>query len=97
MRSADFAAARRPALRSEDCASQLHMDAEEASMVYGYHVIFGAYGFWLPNDPRGSWSQFVGSWELFRYDPATTTSETRSLAKIEHDDRQRRGAQNAVK
>ena len=22
--------------------------------VLAYHVIFGAYGFWLPNDPRGS-------------------------------------------
>lgn len=25
-------------------------------MVIGYHVIFSTYGFWLPNDPRGSWS-----------------------------------------
>jgi len=30
-------------------------------MVRGYHVIFGMYGFWLPNDPRGSWSDYVGS------------------------------------
>jgi hypothetical protein len=29
------------------------------AMILGYHVIFGAYGFWLPNDPRGSWSDFV--------------------------------------
>lgn len=28
--------------------------------MLGAHVIFGAYGFWLPNDPRGSWSEFVG-------------------------------------
>ena len=27
--------------------------------VIGYHSIFGAYGFWLPNDPRGSWSKEV--------------------------------------
>jgi REP element-mobilizing transposase RayT len=54
-------------------------------MVFGYHVIFGAYGFWLPNDPRGSWSDFVGSWELFRYGAATTIRETRSLANAEHD------------
>jgi len=33
-------------------------------MVRAYHVIFGMYGFWLPNDERGSWSDFVGSWEL---------------------------------
>src|SRR4051812_43899841 len=36
----------------------------EKSMIVGYHVIFSTYGFWLPNDPRGSWSDFVGSWEL---------------------------------
>ncbi len=26
-------------------------------MVHGYHVIIGAYGYWLPNNPRGSWSE----------------------------------------
>lgn len=46
-------------------------------MVHGYHVIFGAYGFWLPNDPRGSWSDFVGAWELWRFGPATKGSERR--------------------
>jgi len=30
-------------------------------MVLGTHLILTAYGFWLPNDPRGSWSDFVGS------------------------------------
>jgi len=30
-------------------------------MVIGFHVILTAYGFWLPNDPRGSWSEFVGA------------------------------------
>lgn len=50
-----------------------HLDARRylGSMVHGYHVIFGAYGFWLPNDPRGSWSDFVGAWELWRFGPAT--------------------------
>jgi REP element-mobilizing transposase RayT len=36
-------------------------------VVHGYHLIWGTYGFWLPNDPRGSWSDFVGSWELARF------------------------------
>jgi len=36
-------------------------------MIHGYHAIWGTYGFWLPNDPRGSWSDFVHSWELFQY------------------------------
>ncbi|HUT10853.1 MAG TPA: hypothetical protein VMY42_10175 [Thermoguttaceae bacterium] len=51
-------------------------------MVLAYHVIFGAYGFWLPNDPRGSWSDFVGSWELARFGKATKVSTRRSLAAL---------------
>jgi REP-associated tyrosine transposase len=27
--------------------------------IIAYHIVFGAYGFWLPNDPRGSWSKYV--------------------------------------
>ncbi len=58
--------------------------------VLAYHVIFGAYGFWLPNDPRGSWSEFVGAWELFLAGgKATKTTETRSLARDPHDRRKR--------
>jgi REP-associated tyrosine transposase len=60
------------------------------------HVIFGMYGFWLPNDPRGSWSDFVGSWELFRYGPATKTTETRSLAGRPHDRHRRLAAKSAL-
>lgn len=36
-------------------------------MILAYHVIFGAYGFWMPNDPRGTWSDFVGSWDLYHF------------------------------
>src|SRR6478672_12031943 len=55
-------------------------------MVIATHVIISAHGFWLPNDPRGSWSDFVGAWELFRYGGrATKTTETRSLAGRSHD------------
>lgn len=66
-------------------------------MIVGYHIIFSAYGFWLPNDPRGSWSDFVGSWELFRYGPATKTTERRSLAYDKHDARLRLAAKRALK
>ena len=66
-------------------------------MVLAYHVIFSAYGFWLPNDPRGSWSDFVGSWELFRYGRATKTDERRSLAADPHDRRLRFAAKQALK
>jgi len=55
-------------------------------VVIGYHVIFGTYGFWLPNDPRGSWSDFVWSWEIFRFGGKTTKTGTRqSVASAQHD------------
>ncbi len=51
-----------------------------------FHAIFSAYGFWLPNDPRGSWSTWVGAWELFRYGGQSTKVETtRSVAKTHHN------------
>ena len=54
-------------------------------MILAYHSIFSAYGFWLPNDPRGSWSDFVRSWELFRFGKATKVDLRRSVARAEHD------------
>jgi len=66
-------------------------------VALGYHVVFGAYGFWLPNDPRGSWSDFVGSWELFQFGRATKTDETRSLAHVDHDHELRLAAKAALK
>ncbi|MBT6494784.1 MAG: hypothetical protein HOL01_09565 [Planctomycetaceae bacterium] len=66
-------------------------------MIVGYHVIFGMYGFWLPNDPRGSWSDFVGSWELFRFGRATKTDERRSVAWRKHNHRQRAAAKRSLK
>ena len=65
--------------------------------VLAYHVIFGAYGFWLPNDPRGSWSVFVASWELSRFGKATKTEARRSVAKAAHDRRLREEAKRALK
>jgi REP element-mobilizing transposase RayT len=54
-------------------------------MILGAHVILSAYGFWLPNDPRGSWSDFVRSWELLKYGNATKIDETRSVAGRPHN------------
>jgi len=65
--------------------------------VLAYHVIFGAYGFWLPNDPRGSWSVFVASWELVRFGKATKTNTPRSLAHMPHDARLRREAKRHLR
>lgn len=66
-------------------------------MVIASHGIFSAYGFWLPNDPRGSWSDFVRSWELHRFGPATKTDERRSVAKRGHDRELRLAAKGALK
>ena len=54
-------------------------------MVIAYHVIFGAYGFSLPNDPRGSWSTEVWASHLQPFGGATKVNTRRSLAGREHD------------
>jgi REP element-mobilizing transposase RayT len=66
-------------------------------MVRWYHLIMTAYGFWLPNDPRGSWSDFVGSWELYKFGPATKVDTKRSLAHDPHDRAARLAAKAALK
>ncbi len=66
-------------------------------MVIAHHIIFGMYGFWLPNDPRGSWSDFVGAWELYRYGRATKTASTHSLARRSHDAALRLAAKKALR
>src|SRR3569833_299069 len=65
-------------------------------MIVGYHCIFSAYGFWLPNDPRGSWSDFVGAWELYRYGEATKTTARRSIAHEQHDRQRRLAAKRSL-
>ena len=54
-------------------------------MILAFHSIFTTYGTWLPNEPRGSWSTFVASWELDRFGKATTVRTTRSLANQPYD------------
>ena len=67
-------------------------------MVIAYHIILSAYGFWLPNDPRGSWSVFVGAWELFRYGgKATKVETTKSVAHAKHDRAKRLAAKRRLK
>lgn len=62
-------------------------------MIHAHHVIFCAYGFWLPNDPRGSWSDFVGAWELVRFGRATRSISRKELNALEE---QRRKAAKAT-
>jgi REP element-mobilizing transposase RayT len=59
-------------------------------MVHGYHVIIGAYGYWLPNDPRGSWCDFIGKWELLRFGCAKPKPDRRSLAELTAEELQLR-------
>jgi REP element-mobilizing transposase RayT len=66
-------------------------------MILGYHFIISAYGFWLPNDPRGSWSEVVRQFELLRYGPATKVSTRKSVAAAKHDRILREKAKEALK
>lgn len=66
-------------------------------MVHGYHVILPMYGFWLPNDPRGSWSETVRKWEILRYGTSTKTDARRSLNELTPEERlQREAARRAL-
>src|SRR5437016_3459581 len=69
---------------------------KRSTMVLGYHAIWGVYGFWLPNDPRGSWSKEVWAPQLRTFGPARKTTERRSLAQEPHNRSRRRIAKNAL-
>ena len=66
-------------------------------MIRGFHLVWTAYGWWFPNDPRGSWSSWVGSWDLYRYGPATKVNTTQSLAHQPHDRQKRLNAKEVLK
>ena len=61
-------------------------------MVHGYHIILPHYGFWLPNDPRGSWSLFVARWEIARFGKTTRHLEQRTLAQLSEEEMAQRVA-----
>ena len=54
-------------------------------MILAHHIIFTAYGFWLPNDPRGSWSESVKAWELIRFGIPKQVATRRSVATRPHN------------
>jgi len=66
-------------------------------MVLAYHLVWTLYGWWLPNDPRGSGSDYIASWNLFRYGPATKTRSRRSVAHRPHDRTERQEAKQALR
>jgi REP element-mobilizing transposase RayT len=51
--------------------------------VIAYHIIFGAYGFWLPNDPRGSMSRYVFAPRLQPFGPPKPVRENTMLTPDE--------------
>jgi REP element-mobilizing transposase RayT len=61
-------------------------------MIHGYHVILPTYGFWLPNDPRGSWSETIRKWELVRFGPTTKSHDRRSLEDLSPEEIAQRDA-----
>jgi len=66
-------------------------------MVLGYHFIFSAYGFWLPNDPRGSWSDTIRVFDLLQFGPATKLSANKYVAHVPHDRALRLKAKEALR
>ena len=66
--------------------------------VPGVHLCWGAYGFWLPNDPRGSGSDRVWSPALREFGEATKVADRRkSRARTPHDRASRLAAKHALK
>lgn len=65
-------------------------------MIHGFHFIFSAYGFWLPNDPRGSWSETVRHFDLRKFGPATKVSTNRNVAAQPHDYQLHQAAKRAL-
>ena len=65
-------------------------------MVLASHIIFTAYGFWLPNEPRGSWSDVVRSFELLHFGPATKVTSSESVAHKPYDRNLKRRMNDAL-
>jgi hypothetical protein len=66
--------------------------------MLGWHLIFSAYGFWLPNDERGSGSVRVRAQHIYdAAGEATKVRTTRSVASRPHDVRLRRIAKESLK
>jgi REP element-mobilizing transposase RayT len=64
--------------------------------VIGFHVIGCTYGFWLPNDQRGSGSDCVRNPVLRPFGPATKINHRRSVASAPFDPQIRRLAREAL-
>ena len=66
-------------------------------IIRAYHVVVTAYGFWLPNDPRGSWSDWIRQFDLIEFGRATKVTTRHSLAKVPHDQQLRQEAKRTLR
>jgi REP element-mobilizing transposase RayT len=69
---------------------------EHVDEVIAFQATSGTYGFWLPNDPRGSLSKEVRAANLRRFGPATTLDHAESTARTEHSAAKRAAAKRAL-
>jgi hypothetical protein len=83
--------------RANPVASYRAKKGKDGNMILATHLIISAYGFWLPNDDRGSWSDFIGSWELLKFGPATKVTDARNHAKDPYDREHRLLAKQSLK
>ena len=67
----------------------IFMNGELMRDILAYHVVFCTYGFWLPNDPRGSWSERVFAVALQPFGEATKVNTRHSRAHDQHDHQKR--------
>jgi REP element-mobilizing transposase RayT len=58
--------------------------------IIAYHIVWSTYGFWLPNEERGSWSKQVWAPKLIRFGPPIPANTNRSLARNPYDRARRR-------
>lgn len=64
--------------------------------IIAHHLTFCTYGFWLPNDPRGSWSDAVFAVALRPFGPSTKVVTRHSRAFDPHDHRKRLAAKDSL-
>jgi REP element-mobilizing transposase RayT len=51
-------------------------------MILAYHLVWTAYGWWFPNDPRGSWSEEIWNPRLTKL-PATGKNRARGRRPVQ--------------
>lgn len=78
--------------------TQNHAQKPAKEPIIAWHLVICMYGFWLPNDPRGSWSDYVGSKALYDAGGASIGGKHRqSVAAKPHDNVLRVATKAALK